>query len=146
MSIIEIHARLANTCSLFLGALTLWAFFLWLRKQPLSGGWFGAMLIYEGLVIVESLLGGYLHLQGANANLARPWLHILYGFNAIVILPAAYLYFNSIEDGRAKALGMALVGAFAWWMLQRNFYTGDPVQQVQALGHWFVALAYSPFF
>ncbi len=136
MSIIEIHARLANTCSLFLGALTLWAFFLWLRKQSLSGGWFGAMVIYEALVIVESLLGGYLYIQGANAMLDRPWLHILYGINAIVILPAAYMFFISIEDERAKALAMALIGVFAWWMLQRNFYTGEPIHQVQALMQW----------
>ena len=126
MPIVEIHARLANTCSLFLGALTLWAFWIWLRKQPLSGGWFGAMVIYEVLVVLESLIGVYLHLQGFNANLDRPWLHILYGINAIVILPSAYVYFNTIEDERAKALAMALIGLFAWWMLQRNFYTGLP--------------------
>ena len=126
MTIVEIHARLANTCSLFLIALTLWAFFLWLRKQSLSGGWFGAMLIYEALVIVESLTGGYLHWQGGNVNLARPWLHILYGISAIVVLPAAYAFFNSIEDERAKALAMVLIGVFAWWMLQRNFITGQP--------------------
>lgn len=126
MPIVEIHARLANTCSLFLGALTLWAFWIWLRKQPLSGGWFGAMVIYEALVILESLIGAYLHMQGLNASLDRPWLHILYGINAIVTLPAAYFFFNSIEDDRAKALAMALIGLFAWWMLQRNFYTGQP--------------------
>lgn len=135
MPIVEIHARLANTCSMFLGALTIWAFFLWLRKQPLSGGWFGAMVIYEGLVIVESLTGTYLYTQGANAALDRPWLHILYGINAIVVLPAAYLFFNSIEDERAKAMAMGLIGVFAWWMLQRNFYTGQP-HQIQAALHW----------
>ncbi|MFN8440249.1 MAG: hypothetical protein U0175_05755 [Caldilineaceae bacterium] len=134
MTITEVHARLANTCNLFLAALTLWAFLLWLRKQPLSGGWFGAMVIYEVLTITESLIGGYLHVQGFSAALDRPWLHILYAVNAILVLPAAYVFFNSIEDERAKALAMTLIGVFAWWMLQRNFSTGQPIHTgIQAL-------------
>ena len=75
MPIAEVHIRLANTTSYFLAALTLWALYQWWRNESLSGGWFGAMLIYEGIVISESLLGGYIYLQGAGSVLSRPWLH-----------------------------------------------------------------------
>lgn len=133
MSIVEIHARLAYTCNYFLIALTFWSLYLWVRNQTLSGNWLGAAAIYEALVIFEGLLGGYLYTQGYGAALERSWLHILYGINAVIILPAAYLFFNSIENERAKTLAMALACAFAWLMLQRNFYTGEPIPTVLRL-------------
>lgn len=133
MSIIEIHDRLADTCNYFLAALTLWSLVLWLRNQTLSGNWLGAAAIYEALVVIEGLLGGYLYVQGYGAALDRSWLHALYGINAVIIIPAAYLFFNSIENERAKSLAMALACAFAWLMLQRNFYTGEPIPTVLRL-------------
>jgi CDP-diglyceride synthetase len=119
MSIVEIHARLSNTAALFVGILGLWALFLRFRNQSLEGGWLGAAVIGELLIIVQGLLGLYLYLQGLSSALPRPFLHILYGLVAIITLPAAYGYFGSLEDRRARTMGMALVCFFLWGILLR---------------------------
>ena len=119
MLIVEIHARLANTAALFIGILGLWALFLRFRNQSLEGGWLGAAVIGELLILAEGLLGLYLYLQGLSGALPRPFLHILYGLVAIITLPAAYGYFGNLEDRRAKTLGMALVCFFLWGILLR---------------------------
>ncbi len=119
MLIVEIHARLANTAALFIGILGLWALFLRFRNQSLEGGWLGAAVIGELLILAEGLLGLYLYLQGLSGALPRPFLHILYGLVAIITLPAAYGYFGNLEDRRAKTLGMALACFFLWGILLR---------------------------
>jgi len=120
MSLNLIHARLADTATLFIGVLALWALFLWIRKGSLEGGWFGAAVIGEVLILVEGLLGGVLYLQGMSVALPRPYLHILYGIVAVISLPAAYSYFSTLADNRSKTLAMAVVCAFLWGILLRT--------------------------
>jgi hypothetical protein len=119
MSLAEVHMRLANTASLFVAILAFWALFLRIRNQGLSGSWLGAAAIGEAVIVVQSLLGGYLYLVGLGTALPRPYLHILYGLVAVLTLPAAYAYFGNIEDNRVKTLAMALVCAFLWGILYR---------------------------
>jgi heme A synthase len=123
--LIEVHARLATTAALFIGALALWALILRIRNQDLGGGWLGAAIIGEVLLIVQGLIGGYLYLQGLGGALPRPFLHILYGIVALITLPAAYGYFGNLEDERVKTLAMALVCAFLWGILQRATYVAQ---------------------
>lgn len=125
MSLIEVHARLASTAALFVGILGAWALFLRFRAQPLEGGWLGAAVIGELLIVAEALLGTYLYLQGLSVALPRPFLHILYGIVAVITLPAAYGYFGSLEENRVKTLGMALVCFFLWGILQRAGYVAQ---------------------
>lgn len=122
MSLIEVHSRLANTASLFIGILALWALFLRIRGRGLDGSWIGAAIVGELLLIAQGLLGGYLYLIGLGAALPRPFLHILYGIVAVVTLPAAYSYFGHLEDERVKTLAMALTCAFLWGIVQRASY------------------------
>jgi heme A synthase len=119
MTLIEIHARLASTASLFIGILALWALFLRVRNRGLDGSWLGAAVIGELLIVAEALIGTYLYLQGLSGALPRPFLHILYGIVAVITLPAAYGYFSNLEDDRVKTLAMALACAFLWGILQR---------------------------
>lgn len=125
MPFIEIHLRLANTAALFVGILAVWALFLRVRNQGLEGGWLGAAIIGELLIVAEALLGLYLYLQGLSVALPRPFMHILYGLVAVLTLPAAYSYFGSLEDNRVKTLGMALVCCFLWGILQRAAYVAE---------------------
>jgi hypothetical protein len=119
MTLIEIHSRLADTATYFIAALAVWALILRLRSQPLEGGWIGAAIIGELLILGESLLGGYLYWQGLSGGLPRPFLHILYGIVAVVTLPATYAYFSNLEDENVKTIAMALVCAFLWGILLR---------------------------
>ena len=90
MPITQIHAGLANTASLFVAILAIWALLLAIRSRPLDGGWLGAAVIGELLLVAQFSLGWVLWFQGYGAALPRAWIHILYGAVAVITLPAAY--------------------------------------------------------
>jgi hypothetical protein len=119
MSLSMLHAGLANTATLFVAALGIWALLLWWRNQSLEGGWFGAAVLGEILLIVQGVVGGLLFLQGLDVRLVRPGMHILYGVVAVVTLPASYAYFGNLEDQRVKTLAMAFTCFFLWGILLR---------------------------
>lgn len=125
MSIVEIHHRLASTATLFTAALGLWALFLRFRARPLDSNWLGAAVIGELLLVAQSLLGVWLYLQGTGAALPRPFLHILYGIVSVITLPAAYGYFNTLEDENVKTLAMAAASFFLWGIVLRAAYVAQ---------------------
>jgi hypothetical protein len=120
MTITQIHAGLANTASLFVGILALWALFLAIRNRPLDGGWLGAAAIGELLLLAQFALGWVLWFQGYGAVLPRAWIHILYGAVAVITLPAAYAYFSNIKDNRVQTLAMFAICAFLWGIVARS--------------------------
>ncbi|HXF61507.1 MAG TPA: hypothetical protein VNK95_07815 [Caldilineaceae bacterium] len=115
----QIHAGLANTAVLFIAAIGLWALALRFLSRPLNAAWFGAAVVGELLLIIQGVIGAVLYLQGLDAALPRPFMHVLYGIVAVVTLPAAYSYFGSLEDEKVKTLAMALTCAFLWGILLR---------------------------
>jgi hypothetical protein len=119
MPLTQIHAGLANTGVLFIAAIGLWALFLRFTNRPLGSSWFGAAVVGEILLLLQGIIGGVLYLQGLDAALARPFMHILYGAVAVVTLPAAYGYFGNLEDEKIKALAMAFACFFLWGILLR---------------------------
>jgi hypothetical protein len=88
-------------------------------SRPINSTWFGAAMIGEILIIAEGVLGGLLYLQGHDAGLPRPFMHILYGVVAVLCLPAAQSYFGNLEDENVKTLAMAATCAFLWGILLR---------------------------
>ena len=119
MSLVVIHRGLANASTLFMAALAIWAFVLWLRSRALDSNWFGAAVIGEILVIAQFLVGWLLWFQGMGADLPRPWIHILYGMVAVITLPAGYTYFNNIKNPRVQTLAMTFICAFLWGIILR---------------------------
>ncbi len=119
MSLHVIHAGLANTSTLFVAALGIWAILLRVRTQPLSGGWFGALVIAEIVLIAQVAAGTILYLQGLNMILPRPFIHVLYGIVAVITLPAAYGYFGNLEDEGVKSVAMGVTCLFLWGILLR---------------------------
>jgi len=130
MSLIEIHAGLAQTASLFLIALAVWAVVQRLRARPLDGNWYGAAVIGEILLVGQFVLGWLLFFQWGSGVLPRPYLHILYGAVAILALPAGYAYFSRLDDENVKTTAMALVCFFLWGIVQR----ASSVAMVVAMG------------
>ena len=108
-----------------MAALALWALFLRFRSKPLGSNWFGAAVIAELLLLVQFLIGVYLYAQGTGAALPRPFLHVLYGIVSIITLPAAYGYFNTLEDEKVKTLAMAAVCFFLWGIILRAGYVAQ---------------------
>lgn len=119
MPIRVIHAGLANSASLFLIVLTVWALFQFLRSRPLGSSWYGAAVVIELLILGQAALGALLWATQGFVISQRPWIHILYGAVAVITLPAAYSYFGRIEDSRTQTLAMMLTCAFLWGIVQR---------------------------
>ncbi len=119
MPIQLLHRGLANSASLFLAIIAIWALVQFLRSRPLGASWYGAAVVAELLLLVQFVLGGILWLEGMQAG-PRPWIHILYGTVAIITLPAAHSYFSHLEDAKVQSLAMAFVCAFLWGIVQRS--------------------------
>lgn len=120
MSLIEVHARLTDTATLFIGFIGLWALFFRFRNRPLDSSWYGAALVGELLLVVQALLGVYLYYGlGLGAALPRPFMHILYGIVSVITIPAAQSYFGQLEDEKVKAVAMAATCIFLWGILLR---------------------------
>ena len=119
MPLTVIHDRLADTSSLFVAALAIWALFLRFRSRPLDSNWSGAAVIAELLLLAQFSIGALLYFRGLDVVLPRPFMHILYGVVAIITIPASYAYFGNIEDENVKTLAMAFVYLFLWGIVQR---------------------------
>jgi hypothetical protein len=132
MSFIEIHARLTDTATLFIGFIGLWALYFRFRGRPLDPSWYGAALIAELLLVAQVLLGVYLYYGlGLGAALPRPFMHILYGIVAVLTIPAAQSYFGQLEDENVKTVAMAAACIFLWGILLRAaqvaYYAGPVI-------------------
>lgn len=125
MTLLQLHTGLASAATMFAAVLAVWAFYLRIRSRTLDGGWFGAAVIGEALILAQASIGLLMYVQGLGAALPRPFIHILYGVVAVVTLPAAYAYFGSVEDENLKTLLMALVCFFLWGILRRATTTAQ---------------------
>ncbi|MFO7633803.1 MAG: hypothetical protein R6W76_14760 [Caldilinea sp.] len=120
MSWVEIHRGLANSATMFVAILAVWAFVLRLRSRPLDGAWFGAAVIGELLLLAQFGIGWILWFEGLGSVLPRAWIHILYGVVAVITIPAAYAYFSKIPDPKVQTLAMSLTCFFLWGILLRS--------------------------
>jgi hypothetical protein len=120
-NLVFLHARLLVTILLFLGALTLWGGFNYLRGESVSGSYLGALVIGELLLIAEFLLGLILFIGGHQPY--RPSLHILYGVVAIIMLPGTFAYVRG-RDSRFEQLIYTVVCLFLCGIALRALETG----------------------
>ncbi len=111
-TLIVVHAGLARTGTLFFIALGAWAILQRVRSQPLDGGWYGAAVIAELLMVAQFTIGFYLYFQGLGSELPRPFVHILYASVSVVTLPTAYAYLSRMEDENIKSILLAIVCFF----------------------------------
>ena len=95
MSIIEVHSRLANTALYYFLLLTVWGYWRFFRKQGMDPSFWGALVIGEILLLLQSGLGAYMWILGLRP--AR-WAHYLYGIVAPMALPMAFMYTKGKQD------------------------------------------------
>jgi hypothetical protein len=98
--ILELHHLLANSIWLFFLMLGLWGLVRAFRRQAVDGSYFGALVIGEGIFLLQGLLGAILYFSGARP--ARDWQHILYGIFALVFLPGLFTYLQGDDSNRAQ--------------------------------------------
>ncbi len=89
MVVTQLHAALANTVILFMVACGLWGFFGAFRGG-MGGSYAGALVIGEGLIVAQGLLGGVSYALGARPIQSN--LHILYGLTTALTLPGIYSF------------------------------------------------------
>jgi hypothetical protein len=85
----QLHATLANTVILFMVACGLWGIFSAFRGG-MNGNLAGALVIGQGLIVFQGLLGLISYLIGGRP--AQGGLHFLYGVSILVTLPGLYGY------------------------------------------------------
>lgn len=122
MSLSEIHGRLGNTAMLYFLAIAFWGFYKFFRKQDVNSSYWGALAIGEILLILQGLVGVYLWFF-----IARPerWIHILYGFMGLIMIPGAYVYTKG-RDERPELLVYGTATLIGFGLLMRGIFTGLP--------------------
>ena len=124
MPIEFIHARLATTALVFSAICVAWGLLNFVRKQPVTGSYWGALVILELLSITQVVIGLLVFFSVGSDNLARPIVHALYGATLILSLPAAYVYSKG-KDTRNENLIYALVCLWLVFIVERSISTGQ---------------------
>ncbi|MGI8824789.1 MAG: hypothetical protein ACR2JC_03935 [Chloroflexota bacterium] len=105
--IANFHRTWSPVVLIYAVLMALWGLFLFFRKIEPTGSYLGALVIAEGVVIVQGLLGIVLLIQG---HRPADKLHYLYGLVALLALPAGYLYTkNGTVKGASLILGLASI-------------------------------------
>ena len=127
MPLAVIHDRLAVSAVLFAGVCAVWGFINYIRKQPMTSGYWGALVICEILMIVQALFGIILAIEGNHPP--RAIVHYLYGISAVISLPAVYV-FTGGRDTRRESLLYAVVSLWLFGLAIRGITTGSEQETV----------------
>ena len=107
MSVVELHARFSNTALFYFIILSAWAYWRFFRKQGMDSNYWGALIIAEGLLLLQVLIGVYMMIIGLRP--ARVEVHIMYGVVSLMALPAVYMF----TKGRQERPEMLMYGTTA---------------------------------
>ncbi len=111
MVVTQLHAALANTIILFMSVCGIWGVVKAFRGG-LDGSLSGALVIGEGLIVGQALLGVIAFFLGA-ANRPTDNLHYLYGISTLMTLPGIY----SFTRGRPATVQALWFGAGAFFIV-----------------------------
>lgn len=124
MSIDFIHARLVTSVLLFSIICVAWGLLNFVRKQPVTGGYWGGLVILQILAVAQAAIGIVVYITTGGGELARPIVHILYAATLVISLPAAYVYTGG-KDTRNENLIYALVCLWLVFIAERAITTGQ---------------------
>lgn len=98
-TIVQLHGVLSNTTWLFFMLLGVWGLFRAFRKGTVNSSYLGAMVIGEGLFVLQAILGVILLISGERPGRT---VHLLYGVFAIVALPGLFAYIKGDDSNQAQ--------------------------------------------
>jgi putative exporter of polyketide antibiotics len=127
----QIHEVLFNMQILYSIALGVWAAVIAGQNQALSGGYWGAVMTFVGLVAVTLLVGIVMILQGLRPQDGRIGLYLLYMAFLVVIMPGLFSMLRGRDD-RSAAIAFALLALF-------NASVSFSMQQRGLVGPWFAS-------
>jgi hypothetical protein len=111
-----LHEGLGNAATLFCLILAGWGFLRYARGEGVDGSYLGAVVIGEGLLLLQALAG--VLLLGGGARPERAGVHILYGIVAIISFPAFYAFTRG-RDSRQEMQLWSLLALFVFGCILR---------------------------
>ncbi len=126
MDLNDIHLILFNMHILYSVALGIWAAYMAVQDQSISGGFWGAVIISAGLAGVVTLVGLVMTLQGLRPQ--RIVLYYLYMAFLIVIMPGLFSLLRGRDD-RSAAVAFSILAFF-------NATTSFSMAQREVVGPW----------
>lgn len=98
-TISALHGVLSNTAWLFFLVLGIWGVFRALRRNGVDASYLGALVIGEGIFVVQAVLGAILWFAGERPGRG---VHLLYGVFALVALPGLFAYLKGDDSNQAQ--------------------------------------------
>lgn len=120
-TLITLHDGLSRTILFFLVICALWGFWRALRGEGVRGDFWGALVILEGVILLQGLLGLVMVLMRLRP--ARGGLHFLYGIVLALALPLVYAYTRG-RDGRREQWLYSIVLTIMVGLALRAIITG----------------------
>lgn len=109
MGLVDIHNILFNAHILYCVLIGGWAFLTAMRREQLSGGFWGAIASGAIFAAIIMILGIILLLQGM--QLPRPYIYLLYMAWLVITLPGLFTLLRGRDD-RSAAFTFALLAFF----------------------------------
>jgi hypothetical protein len=106
----EIHATISRMIILYALIVGLWGLVNFFRRQAPTGNFNGALILGEGLFVLQGVIGVILLLLG---KVPQQGLHFLYGVMVAITLPGVYAYVRDRNTARESLLfGLAMLFIF----------------------------------
>ncbi len=120
MALTDIHRILANAFLYFTVIIAVWALIHILRRQEIGGSFWGAVIIGEGLALLQVVVGAIMLIQGRQP--AR-LIHLLYGAITLITWPAVFAFTRG-GTGRREIVYWTLFSVFLFGITLRAMGTG----------------------
>jgi heme A synthase len=117
---LTMHQGFARAVLIYSIVLAAWGLFLYVRGRNPSGGLLGALIILEGLIVLQGVFG--LVLLGVGHR-PQSGLHYLYGLAALLTLPGAY-FMSAGGRERRDSMVFGLAALFLVGVAIRGVTTG----------------------
>ena len=118
--IVDFHMNWSRVVVIYAAFLAVWGLYLWIRGSNPSPGYLGALVIAEGIFLVQGLAG---LLALSSGHRPHDALHYLYGGVLVLTLPAAYFFGDGGRE-RRDSLIFGLAGLFLIGIAIRGITTG----------------------
>lgn len=125
MSLSFIHARLSTASLMFSVICVAWGLLNFIRRQPVTGSYWGGLVLLQVLMVAEVIVGGLVGISHLG-SLARPIVHALYGATVLLSLPAAYVYTGG-KGTQQDNLIYAVVCLWLVFIVDRSATTGREI-------------------
>ena len=123
MTLPQIHDGLANATIMYCVIMAVWGFWRFFRKEGLSGGFFGAVVVAEILLLVQGVIGIILFM-GAGRYQAG-FMHWLYGIVLVLSAPVVFAYTKGRQE-RPEMLLYAVAFLIMIALVLRAMVTAGP--------------------